>query len=355
MGCPSRPGPVPVGQHVHHRLRRPLALVEVEAVLREPGEVHDPEVGAARGPVLLVPGLVPREVRGRLAQVIEPGPHELAEHGRRGLEPGELDVRAVGPGRRDDVVSRQLERRVLLVLLDRQVVDPARADAGGRLRAHDRPPGVVGEDLRVLADAVVEAGDVHLLGQAVLDGVLGLVEPGGHGPRRVLLVADVGEALRHLPALRLRLLEDLVPDAPHHDARVVAVPPDHVAEVALSPLGEVLAVAVLHLRHAPHVEGLVHDEEAHAVGGLEQLRSRRVVARADGVRAHALQDLELALDRAPVDGRAQRAEVVVVAHALQRDATAVQEEALVGAVLDRPDAEGRLVPVENGVARASPC
>ena len=278
------PGPVPVRQDVHHRLRRPLALVEVEAVLREAGEVHDPEVGAARGPVLLVARLVPGEVRGRLAEVVEARPHELAQHLRRGLEPGELDVGAVRPARRDHVVARDLQRGVLLVLLDRQVVDAARADAGRRLRAHDRPAGVLGQDLRVLADAVVEAGDVHLVGQPVLDGVLRLVEAGRHGPRRVLLVADVGEPLRHLPPVRLRLLEDLVPDAPHHDARVVAVAPDHVPQVALAPRVEVLAVAVLHLRHAPHVEGLVHDEQAHAVGGLEQLRGRRVVARADGVR-----------------------------------------------------------------------
>ena len=149
----------------------------------------------------------------------------------------------------------------------------------------------------------------------------------------------------------VRLLEDLVPDAPHHDARVVPVAPDHVAQVALAPLGEVLAVAVLDLRLAPHVEGLVQDEEAHPVGGVEQLGRGRVVARADGVRAHALQDLELALDRAPVDGGAERAEVVVVADALKRDAAAVQR----GSPCPGPhsidaDAERRLVPVEHGVA-----
>ena len=177
-----------------------------------------------------------------------------------------------------------------------------------------------------------------------------LVEPGGHGPRRVLLVADVGEPLRHLPPVRPGLLEDLVPDAPHHDARVVPVAPDHVPQVALAPRVEVLPVAVLDLRHAPHVEGLVHDEQAHAVRRLEQLGGRRVVARADGVRPHALQDLELALRRAAIDGGPERAQVVVVAHALQRDAAAVQQEALVGAVLDRADAERRLVTVEDGVA-----
>jgi hypothetical protein len=111
---------------------------------------------------------------------------------------------------------------------------------------------------------------------------------------------------------------------------VVAVAADHVAQVALAPLREVLAVAVLYFRPAPHVEGLVHHQEAHAVGELEQLRRGRVVARADRVRAHALQDLELALERAAVDGRAERAEVVVVADALQLDARPFSTKPLVG-------------------------
>ncbi len=131
---------------------------------------------------------------------------------------------------------------------------------------------------------------------------------------------------------------------------MVPVAPDHVPQVALAPLGEVLAVAVLDLRLAPHVEGLVQDEEAHPVGGVQQLGRGRVVARADRVRPHPLQDLQLALDRPAIDGRAERAQVVVVAHAPERDAASVQEEALARAPLDRPDAERRLVPVEHVAA-----
>ena len=79
---------------------------------------------------------------------------------------------------------------------------------------------------------------------------------------------------------------------------------------------EVLAVAVLHLGLAPHVEGLVHDEEAHPVGGLEQLRGRRVVAGADGVRAHLFRISSCRSIARRFTAGAERPEVVVVAHAL---------------------------------------
>jgi hypothetical protein len=46
------------------------------------------------------------------------------------------------------------------------------------------------------------------------------------------------------------------------------------------------------------VEHLVHDQEAHAVGQLKQLRIGRIVAHAHGIRAHLAQHLQLALGRA---------------------------------------------------------
>ena len=49
--------------------------------------------------------------------------------------------------------------------------------------------------------------------------------------------------------------------------------------------------------------------------------------------------------RADVDRRAERAEVVVVAHAVDRHVLAVEEEALVGIERDRADAKRRLVLV----------
>ncbi len=65
-----------------------------------------------------------------------------------------------------------------------------------------------------------------------------------------------------------------------------------------------------------------------------------------------LQDLELALGGAPVDGRAERAEVVVVADALEAHAAAVEQEALLRPELDRADAERRRVAVEHARRRA---
>ena len=112
---------------------------------------------------------------------------------------------------------------------------------------------------------------------------------------------------------------------------------------ALAPLVEELAVAEARLVLAPLVERLVHHHEAHAVAQLEQLRRRRVVAGADGVHAHRLEDLELALDGAVVGGGAERPQVVVLADALERDARAVQQEPAVGGELERADAERRAV------------
>ena len=83
---------------------------------------------------------------------------------------------------------------------------------------------------------------------------------------------------------------------------MIAVAKDEVGEVALKPLVEVVCVVVLRLRAVPHVESLVHDDEAHRVAHGEQLRSRRVVGTANAVASHVLQDLELAMESVFVDG-----------------------------------------------------
>src|ERR1035438_881656 len=87
-------------QQVDHRLRGPVALIEVEAILREAGKVHSPEVGTARRPVGFVLAR-PVEVRRGLAEVVEAGPDELAEHAGALLLRVELDVGDGGPRWRD--------------------------------------------------------------------------------------------------------------------------------------------------------------------------------------------------------------------------------------------------------------
>ena len=85
-------------------------------------------------------------------------------------------------------------------------------------------------------------------------------------------------------------------------------------------------VVVLGLFLLPHVERFVHYDEAHPVGQIEQLGRGGVVRRADRVGAHRPHDLELSLDRAGVHRGAQRAQIVVQAHAADLYRLAVEIE-----------------------------
>ena len=73
------------------------------------------------------------------------------------------------------------------------------------------------------------------------------------------------------------------------------------------PDGEDTAVIVGALVAAPGIEGFIHDHEAHAVGEFEEFGGRRVVAGTDGVAAHGVKNLKLALKGAVIHGRAQSA------------------------------------------------
>ena len=119
------------------------------------------------------------------------------------------------------------------------------------------------------------------------------------------------------------LFQHLVAYGPHQDAGVVAVAQHQVGQVALVPLVEETGVVVLRLFTPPHVETLVHDDEPHRVTHVQQLRSRGIVRRADGVDAHGLQFGELAMQGILVEGSTQAAEVVVLADAIQLHVLAV--------------------------------
>ena len=96
------------------------------------------------------------------------------------------------------------------------------------------------------------------------------------------------------------LLGDFVTDAPQDDAGVIAVAADQSGKVFFVPVGEemgvVIAAGILGLEEA--VEGLVHHEEAHAIGSLEPFGRGRIVAGAECVAAEALENFELSLDGA---------------------------------------------------------
>ena len=165
--------------------------------------------------------------------------------------------------------------------------------------------------------AVVQARDVQNGGKTVLQHAGDLVHAAGHRTGRIFPVADVGEHLRHLCAVRTALGGHFVADAPHHDRGVVAVVPDHVHEVLFGPVGEEAVVPVPAFGNIPFVKGLNHQHQAHPVAEGDQFGGWHVVRRTDGVASHILEQFQLVPQGRFVHGRAQRPQVVVVAHALE--------------------------------------
>lgn len=118
---------------------------------------------------------------------------------------------------------------------------------------------------------VVPARDVHLGGKTVGDGVIGLVEAGGDGSARVLAMTDRRQHTGQPRALRTGLIPHLVADAPHHDAGMIAVAPDHGAQVLLCPFVEQPVIPVGHFGDLPLIKGLIHNHQPQLVADLKQL------------------------------------------------------------------------------------
>ena len=82
---------------------------------------------------------------------------------------------------------------------------------------------------------------------------------------------DAGGRAPMARALGPSLFADLVADAPHDDARVIAVTPHHVPQILFGPIGKEQVVVIRRLLFRPAVEGFIQDQEAHPVGQVEQL------------------------------------------------------------------------------------
>ena len=146
------------------------------------------------------------------------------------------------------------------------------------------------------------------------------------------------------------MLGDFIADAPKDDGRMVAVTADECAKVFFVPVRKKKVVVVSGLAANPAIERFVHDDEAETIGDVEQFGSRRVVARANRVAAHLFKDFELSFERAGVDGGAERAEIVMIANAVERNALAVKEEAVIGGKFDRANAERSFATIDYSAA-----
>ncbi len=168
----------------------------------------------------------------------------------------------------------------------------------GVFGADDFAGGFVGVGFEDLLLAVVLAYYVEEIGEAVVvvvgdvgaeeglrDGAGGVVGVGGGDKGFEDGDGDFG----------LGGVVDLVAGGVEDDAGVVAIALDGGGVVALGPLAEVEVVVVGIFGDGPAVEHLVHDEEAHAVGEVEELGCGWVVGGADGVDAEGSEGGEAAL------------------------------------------------------------
>ena len=197
----------------------------------------------------------------------------------------------------------------------------------------ERPPDVVVPSELRLVPEVVHAGR---------DG------PGGIHPQDLF-----AEVPGNLHAVVIGASGNLVADAPHDDARVVAVAFHHDLQVAFAIFVEETGIVVRVLGDAPLVESLVDDQQAHAVAGIQKALCRNVVRAADCVETVAFEQFGLPFLRTVVRGRTQQSMVVVHASAFQFRGFAIEQEAFFCREFQGPDAErnvnlvGGLFPVQQ--------
>ncbi len=339
-GFAFKAGPVPGGEEVDHGFGGPLGLVDVEAVFGEAGDIDDAEVGRAGGPA----------IGGGFADVIEAGPDEFAGDPGSFLHADELGFGGVAPIGSVDVVGGDLVGGAdflgdldVAVGAEGEAVFAAGAESGGGFRADEDVSFLGG----VFGDVVVDAEDVEGCGEAGFEGRFGIVAGGADEACGVFAADDVGEAFGHFTAVGSALFGDFIADAPEDDGGVIAVAVDHGDDIAFGPVVEEAAITEAGLGAFPFVEGFIHDEEAHAVGEVEKFGVWGIVGGADGVAAEGAEDFELSLEGAEVGGGAEGAEVVVIADALDLDAFAVEEEAVVGGEYEGADAEGGGIGVDD--------
>ena len=139
-----------------------------------------------------------------------------------------------------------------------------------------------------------------------------------------------------------------VADAPEHDAGMIAIAADQHAGVFFRPVRQkagcirwpsCLAASSQTSHPSPRCPSCHTVRAAPALAG--------VVARANCIAAHILEHLDLPFKRAIVDCGAERAQIVVIADAVELGMFAVDGKSFVGVELDRADAEGSLVGIDD--------
>ena len=177
--------------------------------------------------------------------------------------------------------------------------------------------------------AIVEARYIHGLGKATLQGIFCPIHTLGYRAGRVILMTDILQMLGYLHTLLAPLLRNLVTDAPHHDARMVAMVFHQIGDILVAPLLEELGVTVLALRINPHIEALCHHHHTEGITDFHLQGRRHVVGSTDGVATHLLHHLDLTDESCLVLCCSQRTEVMVQTDTFQFTGNAIELETII--------------------------
>ena len=128
---------------------------------------------------------------------------------------------------------------------------------------------------------------------------------------------------------------------------MVAVATVFRPQILFMPIVPQLVVCVGGFTQRPTVEGFIHNQHSEAVAHIQQFGRGRIMASANGIAAHPLQEFHLPLQSPGVDCRAQRAQIMVIADALQRHAFAVQKKTIIRRELNRADAKWGFVIIHD--------
>ena len=174
--------------------------------------------------------------------------------------------------------------------------------------------------------AVVESRHIHHLGKTALQGFLSPVHALCDGTSGVKQMTESLQMAGYLAPLFTALFRNLVADAPHDDARVVAVGEDEVLDIAVAPVVEETGIAVFALRIDPHIKAFCHHHHTQRVADIHLHLTRHIVRCSDGVTAHLFHQLDLSDEGGLVDGGTERSQVVVQTDTLDLPRDAIQLE-----------------------------
>ena len=208
----------------------------------------------------------------------------------------------------------------------------------------------------ILALLVVVAADLQRREDAVgllpRPRIVPAVDRRGDRPRRVDRADVIGQHPRQRHTVRASgALVDFIADAPHDDARMVAIPVEHAVQVALPPVVEAGVIVAGIFAHAPAVEGFVDDEHPEPVAGIQERGRGRIVRAADRVEAAGLEDFDLACLGAVVSRRSHHAVIVVDAATLEQHRLSIEQEARLRVEVQATNAERRRGSIHDAVTR----